>query len=227
MAKYAVIKTFYGSEKWQQLRMSIIAERGPTCERCGKVISDPLDCQVHHKRELTPENVSDVMIALNPDNLEVICHDCHDRLHSRFAYQNQHDIYLVYGPPLSGKTTLVSEQMERGDLVVDMDELFRAVSLRPEYDKPNELLRNVLAVRDLLIDNIKTRYGKWHNAWVIGGYEDKYRREALVAELGAELIFCDVSHDECMRRLEADKARQYRKDEWAGYIDRWFERYVA
>jgi hypothetical protein len=228
VAQYAILKAFYNSDKWLSFRNVIIAERGPICETCGKVIANPKDCEVdHYPTELTPENVSDANISLNPANVKVRCHDCHNIRHHRFCRQYEHGVYLVFGPPLSGKTSLVRENMERGDLVVDMDALFCAVSLQPEYDKPNQLLNNVIGLRNQLIDNIKTRYGKWASAWVIGGYEDKYRREALAADIGAELIFCDVSKDECMRRLETDVARQCRKDEWKRYIDRWFERYVA
>jgi len=227
MARYAELKAFYNSSSWQRLRAVTIAERGPVCEKCHKVISNPLDCQIHHKRELTPENVRDINISLNPDNLMVLCHDCHDAIHNRFGHKPEHGVYLVYGPPLSGKTTYVMEHMQRGDLTVDMDALYSAVSLQPEYDKPNELLRNVLGIRDQLLDNIKTRYGKWSSAWVIGGYPDKYRREQLAQSIGAELIFCDVSKDECLRRLEMDDARRCRKDEWTRYIDQWFEKYTA
>ena len=79
----------------------------------------------------------------------------------------------------------------------------------------------------MLIDNIKTRYGKWNNAWVIGGYADKYKREKLAEDLGAELVFVEVSKDECLRRLEQDEDRRYRKDEWKKYIEKWFSEYVA
>lgn len=79
----------------------------------------------------------------------------------------------------------------------------------------------------LLLDNIKTRLGKWSSAWVIGGYADRYKRERLVHELGAELVFCDVDIEECLRRLEIDEDRRYRKHEWSEYIYKWFDSYVS
>jgi predicted kinase len=133
----------------------------------------------------------------------------------------------VYGAPLSGKKTYVRENMHRGDLVIDIDKLYAAVSFLPDFDKPENLFGNVIGIHNLLIDNIKTRHGKWNNAWVIGGYADRYKREKLAEDLGGELIFCDVSKEECMRRLEIDKDRQYRKDEWKKYIEKWFDEYVA
>ncbi|MCM1567085.1 MAG: ATP-binding protein [Dehalobacter sp.] len=182
---------------------------------------------LHHKIELTPENVQDVLISLNPDNVLVVHHECHNRIHKRFGYHPEHNVFVVFGPPLSGKSSFVHEYMSRGDLVVDMDRLYQAVSLLPDYDKPDNLLTNIRGIHNLLIDNIKTRYGKWNKAWVIGGYADKYKREKLADDLGAELIFCNVSKEECFSRLEVDEARRYRKDEWRGYIEKWFNDYVA
>lgn len=225
MAKYAILQSFYTSEQWQTFRLLTIAERGLRCEYCGKLVVKASQLTLHHKIELTPENVHDVMIALNPDNVMVIHHDCHNKIHHRFGYNPAHGVYLVYGPPMSGKSTFVQECMSRGDLVVDMNRLYTAVTMLPEYDKPDSLLANVRVVHNQLLDNIKTRYGKWNTAWVVGGYADKYKREKTANDLGAELIFCDVSREECLRRLEDDEERRYRKAEWQGYIGKWFEQY--
>lgn len=227
MAKFAILKSFYASEKWQTFRKVIVAERGLNCEYCGQVISKPKDLHIHHKIELTPENVHDVSISLNPDNVMVVHHECHNNIHKRFGYKNNSkEVYLVYGPPMSGKTTFVKENIQRGDLVVHMDRLYEAVTMLPSFDKPDELFSNVIGLYNQLIDNIKTRYGKWNKAWVIGGYADKYKRERLANDLGAELIFCDVSKEECLRRLSLDVDRQYRQEEWRGYIEKWFETYT-
>lgn len=227
MARYLILQSFYASEVWINFRLAIITERGLRCEHCGQLVARVRDLTLHHIIELTPENVHDVMIALNPENVMVVHHDCHNKIHNRFGYQPEHNVYIVFGPPLSGKKSFVLERMRRGDLVVDMDALYHAVSMLPSYDKPDNLLSNVRGIHNLLIDNIKTRYGKWNNAWIIGGYADKYKRERLADDLGAELIFCDVSLGECLRRLEADEARRCRQDEWRGYIEKWFEQYIA
>lgn len=227
MAKYSVIKVFLSSDLWINFRLMLIAERGNKCERCGKIIARSIDIIGHHKIELTPENVSDYSISLNPDNVMLVCFDCHNLIHNRFGYKPAKEVCIVYGPPLSGKHLYVMECAGRGDLVVDMDRLYQAVSMLPHYDKPDNLLGNVRGIHSLLIDNIRTRYGKWVNAWIIGGYADRYKRDRLADELGAELIFCDVSKEECLRRLEVDEDRRYRQDEWRGYILKWFEQYAA
>lgn len=225
MAKFSIIQTFYASRAWRTFRMTLIAERGNQCQNCGRTIARASDIIGHHLVELTPENVHDHAISLNPDLVELVCFDCHNRDHGRFGHHVQKRVYLVYGPPLAGKKTFVRQQKKRSDLIVDMDLLYAAVSGLPEYDKPDSLFTNVIGIHDHLIDNIRTRMGKWHTAWVIGGYADKFKRERLADELGAELVFIDVSREECLARLEADERLQYRRPEWRGYIDKWFETY--
>lgn len=225
MAKYDILKSFYNSSRWRKFRAAIISERDPICVDCHKLIVESKEIEVDHDPvELTPENVNDPNASLNPDNVKIRCHDCHNRRHNRFGHKAEQGVFLIYGPPLSGKTTYVMENMQRGDLVVDMDKLYSAISLLPEYDKPNELLKNALGVRDLLIDNIKTRYGKWRSAWIIGTYPDKYQREQIADATGAVIIFCEATREECLRRLDDDVGRRNRRKEWTEYINRWFER---
>lgn len=227
MAKYAIIKTFYASQKWINFRMSLIAERGNKCEDCKSIIARSIDIIAHHKIELTPENVNDYSISLNPKNVELICFECHNKTHKRFGNNKQRNIYIVYGAPLSGKKSFVKQNIMRGDIVIDIDSLYSAVSMLPSYDKPDNLFANVISIHNQLIDNIRTRMGKWNNAWVIGGYADKHKREKLANDLSAELIFCNVEKEECFRRLSLDPDRKYRQDEWKRYIDRWFHEYIG
>ncbi len=222
MVRYSVVKSFLASPAWQNLRMVVLAQRGAKCERCGRVTSE---LELHHVIELTPENVADATVALNPANILVLCHDCHDAAHNRFGRPGERAVWLVYGPPLSGKTTFVRQSMRRGDLVVDVDRLFVAVSMLPDYDKPDALLGNVMRIHELLLDQVKTRYGKWGSAWVVGGFADRYRREKTADELGAQLVFCEAPKELCLARLEADEGRRLRQDEWRQYIDEWFEVY--
>ena len=220
---------FYHSDKWrtlvQTIRIDRVDDAGQIiCEYCGKPIVKSYDCIGHHKIELTEENVNDYSISLNPENIELVHHRCHNYIHDKFGH-SMRQVYLVYGAPLSGKTTYVHDNMSEGDLIIDMDNIWQCVSGCDRYIKPNRLRSVVFRLRDDLLDMVKYRFGKWSNAYVLGGYPLSGERERLLKDLSAREIFIDTSKDECLARLAADEQRDH--DEWIRYIDEWFERYSA
>ena len=168
------LSTFYRSKSWQNLLRKIKSERlnqdgDIICEYCGKPIIKKFYCIGHHKIALTPQNVNDVNISLNPENVALVHHRCHNQIHSKFFNTNDRKVYIIYGQPLSGKTSYVSSVAAAGDLILDIDNIWQAISGLNRYKKPAALNQNVFAVRDLLLDQIKTRRGKWMHAYVIGG----------------------------------------------------------
>jgi len=110
--------------------------------------------------------------------------------------------------------------------VLDMDRLYEAITLLPRYDKPESLYRVVRGVYNHLLDNVKTRTGRWRTAWIIGGFPDKYQREKLADELGAELVYMECTREEAISRLILCENRRHRAEEYTEYIDKWIERYV-
>jgi len=193
MAKFQVLSDFYKSPEWIKLRKQLMLERsipskGLVCEICQQSILRDIECIGHHIQELTPQNVNDVQVSLNPKNILLVHHRCHDAIHERFGQTTLQRVYIVYGPPLSGKTSFVRNNKGRKDLVLDLDELYQAITLLPAYDKPSELRMNVFRIRDELLDQMKIRMGKWQNAWIIGGYPLQSERQRIATALGAELI---------------------------------------
>lgn len=81
------VKTkFYNSKKWRRLSKSYAESKGYICELCknkyAKSEIKPFYKQfhVHHKTELTRENINDPDIALNENNLMLLCQHCHNIL---------------------------------------------------------------------------------------------------------------------------------------------------
>lgn len=214
-------KALYTSKAWMELRFNLIIERGPKCQRCHTLVIDTSKLVGHHIIELTPDNINDVNITLNPANVEIICFDCHSKEHRRFGYK-KHEVFIVYGSPLSGKNTLVNQLANYGDMILDIDKLCECISGQPLYVKPNNLRFNLFALRDKMLDMIKTRYGEWHDAYIIGGYPNKQERERLARDMGAELIYVESSRMECMSRIIVSG----KSEEWSGFIDKWWDEYV-
>lgn len=74
-------KSFYNSKAWLDCRESYIQSVHGLCERClARGVYEP-GYIVHHIEYLTPKNINNPMITLNHDNLEYLCHECHNREH--------------------------------------------------------------------------------------------------------------------------------------------------
>lgn len=83
MNKDPAVEAFYVSWRWRKCRKAFAASKGNLCERCLKrgVIeagSKAQPLEVHHRIPLTADNVNDPKVALNWDNLELLCKHCHD-----------------------------------------------------------------------------------------------------------------------------------------------------
>lgn len=71
-------KAFYNSKEWKDVREYCILRDHHACVHCGKPVEE-----VHHKITLTPYNINDPNVSLNPDMLISLCHDCHMKEHSK------------------------------------------------------------------------------------------------------------------------------------------------
>lgn len=71
----------YKSPAWRRVRKAYIDLRksidGGLCEECRT----ELGYIVHHKEELTAQNIHNPEIALGFDNLEFVCKNCHEVIH--------------------------------------------------------------------------------------------------------------------------------------------------
>lgn len=72
----AFARKFYNSPAWQDVRLFVLCRDKWKCRRC-----DAAATEVHHRIRLTPENIHDAEIALNPDNLIALCTSCHIAQH--------------------------------------------------------------------------------------------------------------------------------------------------
>ena len=219
---------FYRSKEWENLLKVLKLERVDSqgniiCEHCGRPITRAYDCIGHHVIELTEENYTDYNISLNPVNIKLVHHKCHNIIHNKL-YSNSRQVFIVYGSPLSGKSSYVSEVMAEGDLIIDMDSIWQCVSGCDRYIKPNRLKSVVFAVRDNLLESVKYRRGKWLNAYIIGGYPYQAERERLVDSLGAREVFIDTGREECLNRLLASEDGRD-VTEWTKYINDWWLQY--
>lgn len=230
MAYYNTLSDFYRSKEWEDFRLYLIAERTAADgfvydEITGKRIVKAYDIILHHKIELTLDNVNDVNITLNPDNIQIVSFKTHNEIHNRFGRWTRH-VYIVYGCPLAGKSSYVRERAGIHDLIIDIDAIYACISNNPLYIKSERLYDNMRSVYNALLDDVKYKRGKWVNAFIIGGFPFKGERERTATEYGAECIYIDCTQEEAHARLQVAQDGRDLK-EWGRHINTWFTRYQA
>jgi 5-methylcytosine-specific restriction protein A len=68
---------WYNKKEWLAVRDYVRQRDKMTCVRCG--VFGAKKYEVDHIIELTWENLDDWKIALNPDNLQLLCKSCHNK----------------------------------------------------------------------------------------------------------------------------------------------------
>lgn len=133
--------------------------------------------------------------------------------------------YVIAGPPGSGKSSFVAQRMREGDLIVDVDTLFQALSGLPAYEKPASLLGLVLATRDFIVSQVQAEGNEFANAWVIMGGAKVSDRYGVAERMGARVYVVEMSLNECLARIMQDGRRRERAALWQPIVARWWHEY--
>ena len=114
---------------------------------------------------------------------------------------------LIYGPPCGGKSTLVHELHERGDLVLDFDQIHAALSGLDPYDHHDSITPFVVAAMDAVKRRLQAE--KDTAAWVIACAPTRAERSEF------------SSFTDNVRLAYADRATCHDRAATAGRPDSW------
>ena len=166
------LENFYTSNDWQKFRKSYLAER---IAKDGDLIDDVTKTPIkagatlHHIIYLTEENVNNREISLNPNNIQLVSPDTHARIHGWFN-SNPKKIFIA-------KTSENINQYY--DIIIEWDRIHSALGTNDSTSQ------NTWRIYNDLIDQVRTRMGRWSVALVIckgGGIEFNRIKRLLGAE---------------------------------------------
>ena len=187
------LENFYTSKAWQKCRRYVIADilsrdGALYCSRCRKEIMEPNDAVLHHIKPLDDDTVGDPDIAYNPDNLEILCHACHNAEHDKgWILSREKRVYILCGGTDADREKYIVEHASDGALVVSIPRIQDALSPRRKRDR---LMPVVWQVRDIIYTSIEKRFGPWTDAWIVGEFSNVAEREALARRMGGTVLDC-------------------------------------
>jgi len=138
-------------------------------------------------------------------------------------------ITLVCGAPGCGKSTYIRKHKLYGDVVIDLDEIYHALTGLPFYDKPAELFDFVHFVRNQALNRAAAlqRSGKIRNVWVAAGLPKAHLRERETRRLNAHVVLIEASVNSCMANIHRDKRRKKNAEAWLPIVEKWWRFYEA
>lgn len=187
------LENFYTSKAWQKCRRYVIADilsrdGALYCSRCRKEIMEPNDAVLHHIKPLDDDTVGDPDIAYNPDNLEILCHSCHNAEHDKgWSVSREKRVYILCGGTDADREKYIVGHASDGALVVSIPRIQDALSPRRKRDR---LMPIVWQVRDVIYTSIEKRFGPWTDAWIVGEFSNVAEREALARRMGGTVLDC-------------------------------------
>ena len=111
------------------------------------------------------------------------------------------NVYLIYGPPCSGKTTYVQDHAKPGDLIIDWDQLAIEAGSQREHDhQPHHAKAASRRRMELETLAANMRHG---TAWIIRTLGDPQERQQAADRLNAQLVRIDPGGATCIDRAHA------------------------
>ena len=133
-------------------------------------------------------------------------------------------VIVVCGPPGAGKTTFVGRKQRWGDLVIDVDRLYTALSGLDAHDNPVPLRECVLNCREYLLDWLEDDE-ELACAWVTTCAPKRIQRNEYRDRYDAKVVVLEIPIEECLRRIIQDPERRAKHELWREWVENWWNNY--
>lgn len=129
------------------------------------------------------------------------------------------EVVVVYGPPLSGKTTYVKENITDDDIVFDYDAMAQAITFGDYQDNKRNTQDILLILRNTMIDC--TQIKKTGKLYIITTFLSKKITNRIEDNgMSYKAIKMDADIDVCIDRL--NKSNRPNKEEVKKVIREWY-----
>lgn len=218
---------FYNSPEWERLTRAHRASE-PFCRECAKRGKQTFGEVTDH---IIPLKVAWAM-RLDSLNLQTMCHPCHNRkraLEAKMARSTEIPALpctLVCGPPASGKTTYVQKRAQRGDIILDLDLIFSALTGLPVHDKPEALLGIALEARNAALMRVALMGADRPRTWIIATAPSRSDRQVYKNLFkGLKVVILDTPAVVCMERIAKDPVRTNQWAQFKEIVEEWFDNF--
>jgi hypothetical protein len=220
---------------WQARRRAYMAQH-PWCEDCAEWgLFEPAQ-EVHH---VIPHKGNREIFVSSP--LRALCKICHSR-RTRQEITGKEDnyfpkithpihipVYLVCGPPASGKTTFVREHCGIDDIVIDLDEIISETTGHALYQpEERKTIDEAIRLRNVRLQSLQTLDPHSQSAWLIVSAPTARERtiwKNILKPQKTYLLLC--SEAVCCQRIEADERRMMTSKRLLAAVHGWWEKYQS
>ena len=135
------------------------------------------------------------------------------------------DVIIVTGAPGSGKSTFVKNEAASSDLVVDLDEICKAITGKGNstHSDFSAVLPVALKIRDALYAAIENQEGDWEKAYIISATPKRQTVQELLRKFGGKEHRIQATREECFARIRSDESRKDRQEEYIRLANEWFD----